>query len=342
MQQLSENDELINYALGEKIELKDKLLVSINSDNKLVNKISLDKVKFRKITKIVFDKNEDSLEKLTTVLSSVNSANADIVYVLKNNPKDGLSFYIGVMNNLKNADQTLYSALQANFPGCEISKSLSDSNEEKGSLELKKIKESILNEKYSVSLSTSIPSLKNEDNNSFIQGLEKFLLAMQHEEYTAILLAKNVSSFVEERKYGYEELYTNLFPLVSNDLILGSNVSFSQSDSKTASFSETITKSSSKTHSEGTSESENEQYPSILQKVQMTGIPNILAIGAGAFAIAGTGGAAAPVVGALGVALGIGATIGTTKKFDKNNTSFNSKQKVLLRLKMIQKLLENQ
>ena len=100
MQQLSENDELINYALGEKIELKDKLLVSINSDNKLVNKISLDKVKFRKITKIVFDKNEDSLEKLTTVLSSVNSANADIVYVLKNNPKDGLSFYIGVMNNL--------------------------------------------------------------------------------------------------------------------------------------------------------------------------------------------------------------------------------------------------
>ena len=327
MQQLSENDELINYALGEKIELKDKLLVSINSDNKLVNKISLDKVKFRKITKIVFDKNEDSLEKLTTVLSSVNSANADIVYVLKNNPKDGLSFYIGVMNNLKNADQTLYSALQANFPGCEISKSLSDSNEEKGSLELKKIKESILNEKYSVSLSTSIPSLKNEDNNSFIQGLEKFLLAMQHEEYTAILLAKNVSSFVEERKYGYEELYTNLFPLVSNDLILGSNVSFSQSDSKTASFSETITKSSSKTHSEGTSESENEQYPSILQKVQMTGIPNILAIGAGALAIAGTGGAAAPVVGALGVALGIGATIGTTKKLDKNNTYFNSKTK---------------
>ena len=81
---------------------------------------------------------------------------------------------------------------------------MSDSNEEKGSLELKKIKESILNEKYSVSLSTSIPSLKNEDNNSFIQGLEKFLLAMQHEEYTAILLAKNVSSFVEERKYGYE------------------------------------------------------------------------------------------------------------------------------------------
>ena len=61
MQQLSENDELINYALGEKIELKDKLLVSINSDNKLVNKISLDKVKFRKITKIVFDKHFDAI-----------------------------------------------------------------------------------------------------------------------------------------------------------------------------------------------------------------------------------------------------------------------------------------
>jgi len=327
MQQTSQNDELINYALGEKIELNNKVLVSTN-DDKLVSKISLEKVRFRKITKIVFDKNEDSLEKLTTVLSSVNSANADIVYIFRNIPKDGLSFYIGVINNLKIADQTLYSALQANFAGCEISEeSLSDSEEKKGSLELKKIQESILNEKYSVSLSTSIPSLKNEDNkDSFVQGLEKFLLAMQHEEYTAVLLAKNVSSFVEERKYGYEELYTNLFPLVSNDLILGSNVSFSQSDSRTASFSETVTKSSSKTHSVGKSKSKSVQKPSILQKVQMTGIPNILAIGAGA-AIVGTGGVAAPVVGALGVALGIGATIGTTKILDKNNTYFNSKTK---------------
>lgn len=319
MMQISQNNELINYALGEKIELENKVVVSTN-DDKLVNKISLDKVKFRKITKIVFDKNEDSLEKLTTVLSSVNSTNADIVYVFKNNPKDGLYFYIGVINNLKIANETLYSALQANFPGCEISKSLSDSNI-KDIQDLKKIEDSILDKRYSVSLSTSIPSLKNEDNNSFIQGLEKFLLAMQHEEYTAILLAKNVSSFVEERKYGYEELYTNLFPLVSNDLILGSNVSFSQSDSKTDSFSETVTKSSSKTHSDGESKSKSVQKPSILQKVQMTGIPNMLAIGAGAFAIAGTGGAAAPVIGALAVALGTG----TTKIFDKNNTYFDSK-----------------
>ena len=62
--------------------------------------INLEDVEFtlRKISRIVFDKNEDNIDKLTTIFSTINSLNSDIFYIL-NNKNSNLDFYIGVANN---------------------------------------------------------------------------------------------------------------------------------------------------------------------------------------------------------------------------------------------------
>jgi len=129
-----------------------------------------------------------------------------------------------------------------------------------------------------------------------VQGLEKFLLAMQDKNYTTILLAKNISNIVETRKAGYEELYTNLFPLITKDISIGKNSSLSHGTSDSEAFSLNLNASVTKTISTGLSEGESVQNPSLMQKAQMHGIPFVGTIVAGII-----------------------------KPFDKNNTWYKSK-----------------
>jgi len=256
-------DDLLNYSLGEKVNVHESLIQDTD------NLIKLDSKRFRlrKISKIVFDKDEDNIHKLTTIFSTINSLGSDLMYILHNkNPK--LTFYIGVMDEnskgLTNSDKTLKQVFNSNFSGCEVSEKFRANSEE-----IKNIESILADDNAIVSMATTVPSFKDEDEQkeNFVQGLEKFLLAMQDKNYTTILLAKNISDIVETRKTGYEELYTNLFPLVTKDVSYGEN----KSNSEGSSFTETLNKSVSKSLSKGTSDSI--QKPSYLQKIQMSGIP---------------------------------------------------------------------
>ena len=65
------------------------------------------------------------------------------------------------------------------------------------------------NTSRSVSCVTVIPSMRDDDKDRFVQGIEKFIDTMQGERFTAVLLAKPVSKrALEIRKRGYEELYS--------------------------------------------------------------------------------------------------------------------------------------
>ncbi len=260
MKELLIKDNLLNYSLGQKVEINENFLIKTNLE------INLEDVEFtlRKISRIVFDKNEDNIDKLTTIFSTINSLNSDIFYIL-NNKNSNLDFYIGVANNedVDTTDETLKQVFNSNFNGCEISETLYRDSDEIVNIQ------TILSGNKNVTMTTAIPSLKNidEKKDNFIQGIEKFLLAMQDKDYTAILLAKNISSMIEIREDGYEELYTNLFPMSSKDVSFGIN----QSNSEGTSLSNTLNESITKTKS--TTKSKSVNTPSHLQKMQMLSIP---------------------------------------------------------------------
>ncbi|WP_151948329.1 ATP-binding protein [Aliarcobacter butzleri] len=260
MKELLIKDNLLNYSLGQKVEINENFLIKTNLE------INLEDVEFtlRKISRIVFDKNEDNIDKLTTIFSTINSLNSDIFYIL-NNKNSNLDFYIGVANNedVDTTDETLKQVFNSNFNGCEISETLYRDSDEIVNIQ------TILSGNKNVTMTTAIPSFKNidEKKDNFIQGIEKFLLAMQDKDYTAILLAKNISSMIEIREDGYEELYTNLFPMSSKDVSFGIN----QSNSEGTSLSNTLNESITKTKS--TTKSKSVNTPSHLQKMQMLSIP---------------------------------------------------------------------
>lgn len=260
MKEILIKDNLLNYSLGQKAEIGENFLIKTNLE------INLEDVGFtlRKISRIVFDKNEDNLDKLTTIFSTINSLNSDIFYIL-NNKNSNLDFYIGVAKNedVETSDETLKQVFNSNFNGCEISETLYRDSDDIVNIQ------NILSGNRNVTMTTAIPSFKNVDEkkDNFIQGIEKFLLAMQDKDYTAILLAKNISSMIEIREDGYEELYTNLFPMSNKDVSFGIN----QSNSEGTSLSNTLNESITKTKS--TTKSKSVNTPSYLQKMQMLGIP---------------------------------------------------------------------
>jgi hypothetical protein len=241
--------ELVEFAIDRNIP-SNKLEIT---ENKKQNKF----FKFRKLTKIVYDKSEDNIEKLTAVFNAINNINADVAYVLVNQ-RTHVDFYIGVITEdqklVSDADEILVNSLKANFNGCEISEF--DRN-------FKEKFEKNLNSKRCIALTTALPSFKNEDEKKekFIQSLDKFIKGMEDKNFIGIFLAKNANEFIEVRKKGYEELYTSLYPLLNNDISISESESFTIGETETETFSKTLSDSIAKTFST--------QKMSDAQKIQM-------------------------------------------------------------------------
>ena len=83
----------------------------------------------------------------------------------------------------------------------------------------------------SISCVAKIKDKEFKNNESFIQGLEKLIIAMQGQKYTIVVLAKSTSSSqLEELKKSYETIYTQLSPYANMQLSYGINTAISLSD----------------------------------------------------------------------------------------------------------------
>ena len=156
-----------------------------------INKIS----RFYKLEQFVFDKSEDTRDKLVSVFQSVASVNASLVFIINSN-KEKIDYYIGVKSFDKNPNQAsdlLYKSLNGNFPGIVFSKyeGMKDKNaivlSKKDLTELEaNIFERGKNEntQKSVSAITGIAGLRAERSVEyrFIQGIERVADAMQGEQ----------------------------------------------------------------------------------------------------------------------------------------------------------------
>ena len=196
-----------------------------------------------RIAKIVYDKKEDNLVKFNSLFSAVGSA-ASAVFVLLHGHGETTDIYLGInapeSQTASTSMATMESALHGNFPGV-ISQVVDQG-------ELCKISEQIRQGKC-ISCVTGIPSLKNDKDIPFAQGLEKIIDALGDKPYTALFLATPVSTQqISEAETAYQNLYSQLSLLNLNQMSLTQQQSVALAKSIGTSYSTALSTNISHTN----------------------------------------------------------------------------------------------
>lgn len=185
-------------------------------------------IRLFKITEMVYQNKEYSTYKFASVFNAVQNLNCGVFIIVDSNGKK-TDFYMGVRSldnkrTTKSLKDTLRNALNGQFPGVKTEDLLDPVAEEfLSSISKKNI--------ATVSCVANNKDKEFKDNETFIQGLEKFALAMQGQKYTAIVLAKSTPvKQLEETRQAYETIYTQLSPFANMQLSYGTNVALSVSD----------------------------------------------------------------------------------------------------------------
>lgn len=239
-------------------------------------------IRIVKLKKFVYNEKENNIEKLTSVLTSINNINSTFAYII-NSTKEEVNIYLAIKTLQKTSlgKDLLENGLKGNFPGIELENIYRD---EADLLFDKKIFKKNMT---SIASSVVIPKEKNDKLDIDIQGIEKFIDSMLGQEYTAIFLAKSLTfEQIRQTKEELENIYTLISPFKET------NFSFSENESENLSktISEGISKgiSNTITHTQGRSNTTTKTIGG--------------SIG---------GGLGSSITGSIGI-LGIGASIGNT------------------------------
>ena len=278
----------------------------------------MDDIILFKINKMVYEKDEFATDKFISVVNAMTYADCSI-FLLVEGLGDTTDFYLGIKSGddkrgHSSIAETFRNSILGQFSGAVID----DYSRKKNTDEKYTPQEHLLNRitmnVACMSSCVGIPSYKNSKgehtNANFIQGVEKFAMAMQGKRYTAIILATNSSSYeIASIRNGYENIYTELSAMATRQLAYSTNESLANAISRTKGYSDTHTTSVSKGFSAGISENtskttsdsvannhtEGESKDNLAGKLSKTGV--------------GVGGGLATVGMAL-TATGIGAPIG--------------------------------
>lgn len=276
-------------------------------------------IRLFKLTKIVYDKNEDVLDKLTTVYNALTNANGSVIMVLDSNEKE-TNIYLGVrtdtkQNNINSVKETLEKSFVGNFAGSEFTRL---KNPEIETL-IENIAKPVANGSgYAISAVSGIPSLKDQDKTKFVQGIEKVIDAMKSEVFTGIFIADPVQHHnIEEIKRGYEQLYSQLVPFVNCELSFNSSDSQTITDGLTTGFTKTVNESVTKTQSYTSGKSDTDGSS------KTEGSSKNMGAGAGSVVGAAVGTIGGPLGIMIGAGLGgaVGSMAGTKSKSETTNSS---------------------
>lgn len=222
---------------------------------------NLNDMHFFKISELVYQEDEFSVHKLAMVFHAISNKPCTLVLMLKS---DGIrtDFYMGARPNDNRSAGTLFQMLKQSLLGFFPGSKISDYYDE----DMKKDMQSI--NVGCISSVTSVADYKQEQdmitNKEFVQGLEKFVYAMQGKNYTAVFIADNLSyDELMLKKREYEQIYTQISPFANMQMNFTVSDSKSEatgtSDGKTTNLSYEKTKGSAlsetdtTTHTVGTS-----------------------------------------------------------------------------------------
>lgn len=221
--------------------------------------------KFYKLTKLVLNKEENFLDKLTTIVNVVSSIDCSLATIIKSNGFK-IDYYLGIISKNSRdskeisvkrrlADATAFKgALLGNLTGSEL--------EEVPKSEVNDFRNKILVRKNSCYSSVSgVVALRNQDDKSiegYVQGIENLVDSLKGQKYTVVMLADPVNtSIIQATKHGYEMLYTQLSTFAKSSLTYNQTESLSLSKAKTEGISngiaEGIALTQSKSRSNGKS-----------------------------------------------------------------------------------------
>ena len=224
-----------------------------------------------KINKMVYEKDEFVTEKFISAISAITYADCS-VFLVVDGYEGHTDFYLGIKNSdndktARSVAETFKSSVKGQFPGVSmIDCSIVEEGERRSDQEILLNK---ISEATSISSYVGVPSFKDEDGNytnaNYVQGIEKLALAMQGRRYTAIILANNITpSGIAEIRQGYENLYTQLSAVSTQQVAYSTNESLANAISRSKGISEgtseTTTHSLTSTHSTGTSTSHTDNY----------------------------------------------------------------------------------
>ena len=259
-----------------------------------------------KINKMVYEKDEFVTEKFISALSAMTYADCSILLIV-DGYEDHTDFYLGIRNNdsekeNRSVADTFRASLKGQFPGiilddCSIIEKGENSSDQEILLHR-------INQASTVSSFVGVPSYKDEDgtytNANYVQGIEKLALAMQGRRYTSIILASNLTpGTIAEMRVGYENLYTQLSAISTQQLAYSANESLANAFSRSKGYSDGVTNTHTegKSHTEGTNSSHT-KTESVSNKSGWAKAGSII------------GGALAAVGGVALMATGIGAPVG--------------------------------
>ena len=232
-------------------------------------------VSLYKVKKIIYDKNENTQDKLTTVYSTIFSLINYGLVMLINGHKDCVDLFLGVVTRnmvahhvdegkidklsvnekaLIDSGKVLRNAFLGNFPGTElkpVNKVTTSFSPGKKDIIVASFKDA----KY-ISAVSSIPAIRNSNeskNQEFIQGLEKLLETMQGKEYSALVIADAMSNDkVEEMCAEYEDIYSQLSPFKTSSQTVNTQKSVTDTEGIVKGVTDTTNKMVAKSLTHGT------------------------------------------------------------------------------------------
>ena len=266
-----------------------------------------DNLRIFKISKMVYEKNNNSVEKLSSVFNSISSMNCS-VFIIMHGDGSKTTFYMGVKSNdssrtTSSIVKTLNNALIAQFPGIQTSSLKND--------EIKSLIKHIDSDNVS-SVSCVADDNSNKVDSTFIQGLDKLANALEGKKYTGIILASSTMlDEINKIRKAYENIYSQLYSASNMQVAYGINSNESIGKSFTKSINNSYTVGDTYTKGNGGSETETNGN-SLSKPTTKSKVGTVLGTG---LAIVG-----ASINPGLGFALGQ-----TSKLFEENETNSYSK-----------------
>lgn len=213
--------------------------------------------KFYKLTKLVVNREENFLNKLTTIVNVASSIDCSIATII-NSDGARIDYYFGVISknarNQKEADIKRRSADAAAFKGALTGNLVGSELEEISPAQAEIFRKEVLSKPENCYSSVSgIVALRDEDDKSvegYVQGIENLVDSLKGQKYTIVMLADPVDTAeIQVIKQGYEMLYTQLSTFARSVVTLNESDTLSLSKARTEGISEGISKGISMTQS---------------------------------------------------------------------------------------------
>lgn len=220
-------------------------------------------IRLFQLQKLTLKKGEDMFQKLSTVYYSSMAQGCSLA-VMIDVPEEnvGANIYLGIRedpskknmksHNLDTSSKTLQKVLRSNFPGSETRGISLQEEEDLLDGAFGDAQEAVA----SVSCVAALRDKSKTEDKAFIQGIERFMDAMDGEVYTAMFLAEPVSVDTQaEIRSGYENLYSNLSPFRKSTWSYTENQSTAVMESLCSGTSHTISDTVNTTTTDGVNQS---------------------------------------------------------------------------------------